>query len=877
MARFIESPGVQVNEIDLSVYQNPPAGTTILAAGFAAQGPTEEAVAISHISEFEELFGTPTTAAERYLYHTAKQVLKSPANLVVSRLPYGSGDGVGYGNEFGALVYPMGFAETSAYDPIVTGYRLSSTTSTILGPNDFNLALNTVSSLPGVSSYTNEYLDEGFDNLNEIYPFNSSIIVGDSTTTGSAITVEAYNLLNAIESTSGALLSTFTLSSLTVETISAVNPDSFYIGEPVHLTLNQYQYEQLQCGGFNWSDITSLALDNEGIDFSTIGTAGMILVNESRTTVDDQYAGYYLTITDNSGISPTTDFDSVTGIKAILDNTQTYQWTDVPSARIGFDLSALYNGAKGSISEIIENIPGYDFGADEYRDSLIVSLWKVRNTNFSQSSVALDAVLVEKFVGSVNAKRKEFSKFDTVKQTFFLENLINTQSRHIKAYINPNISNLCDWFGDDGKPSRSVRVMRAASEPDNANAVTALKYADNLYGIGTFTPGVAPTEGFCANSTDTCPKNVGNVPAKLARVLSFLENPDILDIDVTVEAGLGTIWTTVKADSNSWCTGDPNDQSYVFDDTVVLNVEEALAYNPETGGGYTPAGGLQDHYESINSIFTNFAEFTMKRNGGVGHLHIADPLRQIFVNGRDCKTITPAGIGQGKTFSRNIYWPLRNLFQATNSSYVATYGNWAKVYDTTSDKYVWLPMSGWAASKFAQVDSTSYPWTAAFGLENGILTDIVDIAVNPNQKERDWLYQIGVNPVVLFPRDGYCLWGQKTLQKKPSAFDRINVRRLFLWLEKATLNTLKYFVSKPNTIFTRTRLKNTITPAFNTAKNNEGVYDYLIVCDTRNNTPDKIDRNELCVDIYIKPTKTAEFILANFIATRTGQDFKEIS
>jgi phage tail sheath protein FI len=119
-------------------------------------------------------------------------------------------------------------------------------------------------------------------------------------------------------------------------------------------------------------------------------------------------------------------------------------------------------------------------------------------------------------------------------------------------------------------------------------------------------------------------------------------------------------------------------------------------------------------------------------------------------------------------------------------------------------------------------------------------------------------------------------WGQKTLQKKPSAFDRINVRRLFLTLEKSTRDLMKYFVFQPNTVFTRTRAVNILTPVFDIAKNNEGVYDYLIVCDERNNTPDVIDNNEMQVDIYLKPVRTAEFILVNFYATRTSQNFSEL-
>jgi phage tail sheath protein FI len=118
--------------------------------------------------------------------------------------------------------------------------------------------------------------------------------------------------------------------------------------------------------------------------------------------------------------------------------------------------------------------------------------------------------------------------------------------------------------------------------------------------------------------------------------------------------------------------------------------------------------------------------------------------------------------------------------------------------------------------------------------------------------------------------------GQKTLQTKPTAFDRINVRRLFLTLERATQRTLKYFVFEPNTEFTRTRLKSVITPIFEFAKNTEGLFDFEIVCDERINTPDVIDNNELLVSIYLKAVRSSEFILIDFIATRTSQNFQEI-
>jgi phage tail sheath protein FI len=152
---------------------------------------------------------------------------------------------------------------------------------------------------------------------------------------------------------------------------------------------------------------------------------------------------------------------------------------------------------------------------------------------------------------------------------------------------------------------------------------------------------------------------------------------------------------------------------------------------------------------------------------------------------------------------------------------------------------------------------------------------VVDIAVRPNQKQAGLFYKKGINPVVFFQGDGFVVWGQKTLQTKPSAFDRINVRRLFLVLERSTMKIMRYFVGEPNTVFTRTRVVNTLDPIFSYSMRNSGVYDYRVICNETNNTADVIDNNQMNVDIYLKPVKTAEFILVSFYAVPTGADFAE--
>ncbi len=853
--RTIESAGVEIRERDVSLYQQAPVGTNIAIYGFASQGPTDEPIQITSITEWQEVFGLPTNAAERYPYETAGEILNSNARLLVTRLPYGSGDGVGYTNKYGALVYPI--AADAAGAPTIIAYEVTTF-----------VPASTVESISLTSQHLSGYLNTSNNilNLSDVYPYTNDLDISETVSVG--LYQAVYNGLSSGTATgvsSATYISWFT-------PVTAPSPSGFYLGEPVSVTLNEYQYDQLKCGGFNWSTVAGLVSDPSDFcpfDSTTIGGAGMIVLNKSRTSVDDVFSGYYLNVSDNFGSQPTTDFDNVTGAKVAAQVADCPTWTSIPSTRLGFDLSQPYNGETGSVSEIVENIPGYDFGTTNYDDSVIVSLWKLRPSNFTDTSVTLDKILVEKFVGSFNSYRKENDAFGVTKKTFFIENVINNTSRHLEAFVNPNISELSGWVTNAGLPNRQVRVLRSATRSASPATCSSWNDADNLYSIGEYQPRQD-------DAADNRPGDVGNIPAKLQRAINTMSNPELWDIDLTCDAGLSTIWTTVKENRDSWYTGDQRDQSYKFTDTVFLNIDDSLAWKPQVNGSYAPAGGLQDHWETVYNIFNTFAESTMKSNGGVGHLHIQDILRQVVVNGRDCKAITNRSGQAGKTFSRNVYWPLRNLLQGANSSYSTTYGNWVKVYDAASDKYCWAPFSGWAAAAMARTDAVRWPWIAPAGLERGIVRNIVDIAINPNQQERDMLYRINVNPVVLFADQGYVIWGQKTLLRRPSAFDRINVRRLFLTLEKITQRTLRYFVFEPNTIFTRTRVKNTVQPVFDLAKNNEGLYDYLIVCDERNNDPDTIDRNELCADFYLKPVKAAEFICATFVATRTGQDFREI-
>jgi hypothetical protein len=213
----------------------------------------------------------------------------------------------------------------------------------------------------------------------------------------------------------------------------------------------------------------------------------------------------------------------------------------------------------------------------------------------------------------------------------------------------------------------------------------------------------------------------------------------------------------------------------------------------------------------------------------------------------------------------------------TKSSYAFADSGALYIYDKYNDTYRWVSASGSTAGLAANADLVADPWFSPAGFSRGGIRNVTKLAWNPNQADRDDLYKKGVNPIVSFPGQGTILWGDKTLQIKASAFDRINVRRLFIVLEKAIATASKASLFEFNDEFTQAQFRNMVEPFLRDIKGRRGITDFKVVCDSTNNTGDVIDTNRFVADIYIKPARSVNFITLNFIATRTGVEFSEIA
>jgi len=300
-------------------------------------------------------------------------------------------------------------------------------------------------------------------------------------------------------------------------------------------------------------------------------------------------------------------------------------------------------------------------------------------------------------------------------------------------------------------------------------------------------------------------------------------------------------------------------------------------------------GGVDDNTLTVGDITSAYdmfidaetVEVSLLMNGdvkaGADATTIANKLIDIADARKDCVAFVSPPISATVNNSTPVVDIKTWRDSLTSSSYAFADSGALYVYDKYNDKYRWLPASGSMAGLSANADNVADAWFSPAGTTRGNIRNVTKLAFNPKQVDRDDLYKVGVNPIVAFPGQGTLLYGDKTLQFKSSAFDRINVRRLFITLEKAVSKASKASLFEFNDEFTRAQFRNMTEPFLRDIKGRRGITDFKVVCDDTNNTGDVIDTNRFVADIYIKPARSINFITLNFVATRTGVEFSEIA
>ena len=353
----------------------------------------------------------------------------------------------------------------------------------------------------------------------------------------------------------------------------------------------------------------------------------------------------------------------------------------------------------------------------------------------------------------------------------------------------------------------------------------------------------------------------------------------------TIASGIITAFTPASTAQNTW-SQDAQDVDFNFGGNILYELQGGKDYSGvSTEGGYsTSLGNVIGGYE----IFENEAEYSVNflLNGpGITGSQAesqakANKLIAIAEQRKDCIAVispnreTVVNVTSAKTQTTNVvqfYDPI------TSSSFAVFDSGYKYQFDRFNNKFQFMPLNGDIAGLMARTSEEQFPWFSPAGPQRGNILNTVKLAYNPNKVQRDTLYVKRINPVIFSPGGGFLLFGDKTGLAIASAFDRINVRRLFLNLEARIEIAARTQLFEFNDEITRSNFRNIVEPFLRGVQSKRGLSDFLVICDETNNTPDVIDANEFKADIFIKPARSINFIGLTFVATRTGVSFSEVA
>ena len=451
--------------------------------------------------------------------------------------------------------------------------------------------------------------------------------------------------------------------------------------------------------------------------------------------------------------------------------------------------------------------------------------------------------------------------------------------------------------------SPARRYIQPVITTAQANTATLIKNDDNFdslkSGLGN---GVVYSRYAGAIGSDTNVYVVDNSNANSLALssgtlvnASFDSSPSASEYHILITStndevtGNGTVETEVEKwpflGTASTAKKEDGTNNYFQD---VINRGSEWVYIPGTlaAGKYDLANGA-DGTRNVGGITTGLdlladsetvdVNLLFTESDADGDNTLGNKVAAIATSRKDC--VAFVGVPVEDTANENDPLTKVKEFKATLSapdSYGVIGSGAAYVYDKFNDRFLYIGTQGHLAGLCANTDQVAETWFSPGGFNRGQLRGVTKLAFNPTKIQRDELYKAGINPIVSFPGQGTVLFGDKTLQAKPSAFDRINVRRLFITLEKAIATAAKFQLFELNDEFTRATFRNLVEPFLRDVQGRRGITDFLVVCDETNNTGQVIDSNRFVADIFIKPARSINFITLNFIATRTGVEFSEI-
>ena len=302
-----------------------------------------------------------------------------------------------------------------------------------------------------------------------------------------------------------------------------------------------------------------------------------------------------------------------------------------------------------------------------------------------------------------------------------------------------------------------------------------------------------------------------------------------------------------------------------------------------TGGADSAALGTAevatgfDLYQDTDTIQVDFLIAPGMANASDQATVVNDLAGIAGVTRKDCIVVTSPDRAAVVNNSTPVTSSVTTAAGFNSSSYIVVDNNYLKVYDKFNDQYIFIPAASTTAGVMAATDANAAPWFSPAGQRRGQYFGVTALAYSPTKAERDTLYKAGLNPVANIPGQGILLFGDKTFLNRPSAFDRVNVRRLFLVMERAIASAARNVMFEFNDEFTRAEFTNIVEPFLREIQGRRGITDFKVVCDSTNNGPSVVDRNEFIANIFVKPARSINYVTLNFVAVRTGVDFEEVA
>ena len=464
------------------------------------------------------------------------------------------------------------------------------------------------------------------------------------------------------------------------------------------------------------------------------------------------------------------------------------------------------------------------------------------------------------------------------------------------------------------KPDATSITIEALNQPAGTGLVVAQSNGNNIDRYWEFhdlfdkAPGISAGQSAVSGAADEVHVVVVDEDGSISGTpQSVLETHGFLSLasDSKDASGRSNYYKNVIARDSQWVWWSGHDSNVIASSTVDRThlesvssafLRPALPLNSSLSGGSdgrSPTAGQKygawdTHFADGDTVDISFliCGSTRTDNGsGVDQDILAD--HNTIVNQgillaesrKDCMFICSprkASIVDVSSESTQVANVKADFANVTSSSYAVLDSGWVYQYDRFNDKYCWVPGNGHTAGIMARSDLLRDPWFSPAGFSRGQYLGITKLAFNPKQASRDDLYRARINPIVTFPGQGTVLFGDKTALTTPSAFDRINVRRLFIVLEKAIAAAAQAQLFEFNDAFTRAQFRSAVEPFLRDVKNRRGLVDFSVICDETNNTDTVIDRNEFVCSIFVKPARSINFIQLNFVAARSGVEFSEI-